>query len=141
MDNNFNGLRVAITGGTSGLGLALVDALHDAGAKVAFVARDAHPVLRLGSRVSPQVQVVDDERNLDLAGQVGEEERDALEHPDEHQRLAAVIARDLSAERPDACFKLHRRDQDLADVFLLEVLDLQCSVAGFGKQLLVVLAV
>jgi NAD(P)-dependent dehydrogenase (short-subunit alcohol dehydrogenase family) len=33
------GLRVAITGGTSGLGLALVDRLHGAGARVAFVAR------------------------------------------------------------------------------------------------------
>jgi len=45
MDNDtFNGLRVAITGGTSGLGLALVDALHAAGAQVAFIARDAHRV-------------------------------------------------------------------------------------------------
>lgn len=33
------GLRVAITGGTSGLGLALVDRLHRAGARVAFIAR------------------------------------------------------------------------------------------------------
>jgi NAD(P)-dependent dehydrogenase (short-subunit alcohol dehydrogenase family) len=33
------GRRVAITGGTSGLGLALVDQLHKAGARVAFVAR------------------------------------------------------------------------------------------------------
>jgi NAD(P)-dependent dehydrogenase (short-subunit alcohol dehydrogenase family) len=40
----FGGLRVAITGGTSGLGLALVDALQAAGAQVAFVARDAHRV-------------------------------------------------------------------------------------------------
>jgi NAD(P)-dependent dehydrogenase (short-subunit alcohol dehydrogenase family) len=34
------GLRVAITGGTSGLGRALVEALHARGAAVAFVARD-----------------------------------------------------------------------------------------------------
>lgn len=34
-------LRVAVTGGTSGLGLALVRALHARGAQVAFVARDA----------------------------------------------------------------------------------------------------
>jgi NAD(P)-dependent dehydrogenase (short-subunit alcohol dehydrogenase family) len=34
-----SGTRVAITGGTSGLGLALVDLLHHAGAHVAFVAR------------------------------------------------------------------------------------------------------
>lgn len=32
-------LRVAITGGTSGLGLALVSRLHGAGAQVAFIAR------------------------------------------------------------------------------------------------------
>lgn len=37
----FDGLRVAITGGTSGLGLALVDAFHAGGAQVALVAREA----------------------------------------------------------------------------------------------------
>src|SRR5438105_7885002 len=52
MDNkqNFNGLRVAVTGGTSGLGLALVDALHAAGAQVAFIARDAHRVSAVALR-------------------------------------------------------------------------------------------
>ncbi len=35
------GLRVAVTGGTSGLGLALVETLRELGAAVAFVARDA----------------------------------------------------------------------------------------------------
>jgi NAD(P)-dependent dehydrogenase (short-subunit alcohol dehydrogenase family) len=38
--------RVAVTGGTSGLGLALVRALHARGAHVAFVARDAARVAR-----------------------------------------------------------------------------------------------
>ena len=37
----FSDLRIAITGGTSGLGLALVHLLHERGARVAFVAR--HP--------------------------------------------------------------------------------------------------
>ena len=37
--DHFAGLRVAITGGTSGLGLALVRELLDRGARVAFVAR------------------------------------------------------------------------------------------------------
>ena len=37
----FTNLRVAVTGGTSGLGLAMVEALHRRGARVAFVAR--HP--------------------------------------------------------------------------------------------------
>ena len=39
--SDWRDLRVAITGGTSGLGLALVHALHAAGAHVAFVARNA----------------------------------------------------------------------------------------------------
>ena len=38
------GLRVAVTGGTSGLGLALVRLLAQAGARVAFVARSADDV-------------------------------------------------------------------------------------------------
>ena len=40
------GLRVAITGGTSGLGLALLNQFAEAGAAVAFVARDAERVAR-----------------------------------------------------------------------------------------------
>jgi NAD(P)-dependent dehydrogenase (short-subunit alcohol dehydrogenase family) len=43
----FAGLRVAITGGTSGLGLALVRALHARGARVAFVARTRGRVERV----------------------------------------------------------------------------------------------
>ncbi len=45
--HSLGGLRVAVTGGTSGLGLALVRALHAGGAQVAFVARDAARVGRL----------------------------------------------------------------------------------------------
>lgn len=37
-------LRVAVTGGTSGLGLALVHLLHAEGARIAFVARDRERV-------------------------------------------------------------------------------------------------
>lgn len=44
MNNSFTGLRVAVTGGTSGLGLALVNALRQCDAKVAFVARHAGKV-------------------------------------------------------------------------------------------------
>jgi len=43
----FAGLRVAITGGTSGLGLALVEELKRRGAQVAFVARDQGRVERV----------------------------------------------------------------------------------------------
>jgi NAD(P)-dependent dehydrogenase (short-subunit alcohol dehydrogenase family) len=43
---NFDGLRVLITGGTSGLGMALVQSLTARGANVAFVARTASSVER-----------------------------------------------------------------------------------------------
>jgi NAD(P)-dependent dehydrogenase (short-subunit alcohol dehydrogenase family) len=46
----FTGLRVAITGGTSGLGLALVQHLLDRGAHVAFVARRREEVARLAAQ-------------------------------------------------------------------------------------------
>src|SRR5215472_8693083 len=42
----FQGLRVAISGGTSGLGLALVEELARSGAEVAFIARNAARVAR-----------------------------------------------------------------------------------------------
>ena len=43
----WKGVRVAVTGGTSGLGLALVRILLDRGARVAFVARNRDGVERL----------------------------------------------------------------------------------------------
>ncbi|HSH91633.1 MAG TPA: SDR family oxidoreductase [Ramlibacter sp.] len=46
----FQGQRVAITGGTSGLGLALVEQLHREGASVAFIARDAARVHAVAQR-------------------------------------------------------------------------------------------
>src|SRR5438093_5298093 len=41
---SLHGIRAAVTGGTSGLGLALVQALRERGAGVAFVARQADRV-------------------------------------------------------------------------------------------------
>ena len=46
-DTSIRGLRIAITGGTSGLGLALVRQLIDAGAEVAFIARGRAGVERV----------------------------------------------------------------------------------------------
>jgi NAD(P)-dependent dehydrogenase (short-subunit alcohol dehydrogenase family) len=46
---DFSGLRVAVTGGTSGLGLALVRALTKRGARVAFVARTPAAVERVAA--------------------------------------------------------------------------------------------
>ena len=47
--HQLRGLRVAVTGGTSGLGLALVRALRSRGADVAFVARTEHEVARVSN--------------------------------------------------------------------------------------------
>jgi NAD(P)-dependent dehydrogenase (short-subunit alcohol dehydrogenase family) len=55
-----NNLRVAVSGGTSGLGLALVRALHEAGAKVAFVARDAQRVARTAAGLPGSHGIVGD---------------------------------------------------------------------------------
>jgi NAD(P)-dependent dehydrogenase (short-subunit alcohol dehydrogenase family) len=57
---SLEGLRVAITGGTSGLGLALVRQLLDAGARVAFVARGRAGVDRVGRELQKAHGVVGD---------------------------------------------------------------------------------
>src|SRR5262244_87412 len=49
MNIDLKGLRVAVTGGTSGLGLALVRLLAARGARVAFVARTADKVAIVAS--------------------------------------------------------------------------------------------
>ena len=48
--HDLSGLRVALTGGTSGLGLALVQGLHGEGARVAFLARRADRVAEVAAR-------------------------------------------------------------------------------------------
>jgi NAD(P)-dependent dehydrogenase (short-subunit alcohol dehydrogenase family) len=50
--NSLHGLRLAVTGGTSGLGLALVEALAARGAAVAFVARNEVRVAEVAGRVA-----------------------------------------------------------------------------------------
>jgi len=54
------GMRAAITGGTSGLGLALVRALQERGAQVAFVARDAQRVRRVAAELPGTHGIVGD---------------------------------------------------------------------------------
>ena len=48
-DSQWTGVRVAVTGGTSGLGKALVTSLTKAGARVAFVARSEDDVVRVAA--------------------------------------------------------------------------------------------
>src|SRR5438094_606722 len=55
----FTGLRVAVTGGTSGLGLALVRELLGRGALVAFVARDRERVERVARAAGGHVLSLD----------------------------------------------------------------------------------
>ena len=72
---SLRGLRVAITGGTSGLGLALVGELRERGADVAFVARHAARVAEVAREIGGSHGIVGDVANkLDthaLAIQIG----------------------------------------------------------------------
>jgi len=58
--NRLDGVRVAITGGTSGLGLALVGELQRRGARVAFVARTAARVEAVARAHPGSVGIVGD---------------------------------------------------------------------------------
>jgi NAD(P)-dependent dehydrogenase (short-subunit alcohol dehydrogenase family) len=58
--STLNGIRVAITGGTSGLGLALVRDLLSSGAKVAFVARKRDGVERVVDELAGAQGIVGD---------------------------------------------------------------------------------
>jgi len=57
---HLEGVRVAITGGTSGLGLALVRELHRRGARVAFVARTAERVTAVARAHPGTIGIVGD---------------------------------------------------------------------------------
>ena len=58
-------LRVAVTGGTSGLGLALVEGFAARGDAVAFVARDADRVRSVAARIAGSHGIVGDVANKD----------------------------------------------------------------------------
>ncbi len=58
--NSFAGIRVAITGGTSGLGLALVRELLKRGAKIAFVARRREGVEQVARELADAHGIVGD---------------------------------------------------------------------------------
>jgi NAD(P)-dependent dehydrogenase (short-subunit alcohol dehydrogenase family) len=68
-------LRIALTGGTSGLGLALVEAFAARGDAVAFVARDAARVRRVAAAVAGSHGIVGDVARKDdvhpIALQIG----------------------------------------------------------------------
>jgi NAD(P)-dependent dehydrogenase (short-subunit alcohol dehydrogenase family) len=63
---DLKGLRVAVTGGTSGLGLALVRTLAARGARVAFVARSAEAVERVAREIGAAGIVGDVGRREDV---------------------------------------------------------------------------
>jgi len=60
LSHDLTGLRVAVTGGTSGLGLALVAARRERGAEVAFVARHAQRVAEVARRIPGSHGIVGD---------------------------------------------------------------------------------
>ena len=63
---DLKGLRAAVTGGTSGLGLALVQTLAERGAKVAFVARTSDAVTRVAAETGALGIVGDVGRKTDI---------------------------------------------------------------------------
>ncbi len=63
---DLKGLRIAVTGGTSGLGLALVKTLRTRGARVAFVARSAASVKRVAAETGACAVVGDVGRKEDI---------------------------------------------------------------------------
>ncbi|MDR6293992.1 MULTISPECIES: SDR family NAD(P)-dependent oxidoreductase [Inquilinus] len=65
-DIDLSQLRVAVTGGTSGLGLALVRLLTAMGARVAFVARTGPAVARLARETGAQGIIADVGRKEDI---------------------------------------------------------------------------
>lgn len=67
MDRNAwaSGMRVAVTGGTSGLGLALVRTLRERGAEVAFVARSHVGVRAVAQRLTGTHGIVGDVSDKD----------------------------------------------------------------------------
>jgi len=65
-DGDLKGLRVALTGGTSGLGLALVRLLTARGARVAFVARSAPAVEQIARETGAYGIVGDVGRKEDI---------------------------------------------------------------------------
>lgn len=66
----FDGLRVAVTGGTSGLGLALVRELQARGARVAFVARGRERVAKLEREIPGSAGIVGDVSRKDDIHQI-----------------------------------------------------------------------
>ena len=64
-------LRVAVTGGTSGLGLALVEAFAARGDRVAFVARDGKRVARVARGIRGSHGIVGDVANKDDVHAIG----------------------------------------------------------------------
>lgn len=105
VNNPFSGLRAAITGGTSGLGLALVRELLNRGAQVAFVARKREGVERV-MREQP-----------DARGVVGDVSKKEDIHPIALQILGALGGLDI----------LINNASDLGPVPLALVADTECE--------------
>jgi NAD(P)-dependent dehydrogenase (short-subunit alcohol dehydrogenase family) len=101
----FNGLRVAVTGGTSGLGLALVRELRSHGARVAFIARGRDRVAQI------------ERENAGTAGIVGDVSRKDGIHPIALQILVRLGGLDV----------LINSASDLGPVPLALLADTECE--------------
>ena len=80
------------------------------------VLEDAHHAGRIGGRaVARHGHEVEGHGTLDAPRQVGHEEHGALEHADEQELLALVVARDLGGDLVDAAGQLLAADEDFGD--------------------------
>ena len=109
--HQFVDLRVAITGGTSGLGLALVGELLNRGAKVAFVARRREKVEQVGHDLP------------DALGIVGDVSRKEDIHPITMQIVGALGGLDV----------LINNASDLGSIPLKLLADTECE--DFGRAI------
>ena len=73
--------------------------------------------------------------HVEVAHEVGEEEDGALEHADQQQVLAGVVARDLGRHLLDPVLELVGLDDDLADVLVAQHAARSLSVPGQAHAL------
>ena len=99
------------------------------------VLEDAHDAAGVGGRaVGGHGHEVDLARDLDVAHEVGQEEHGALEHADQQQVLARVVARDLGGQLADPVLELVGLDEDLADGGVAHGGSVGAVSAGRGRR-------
>src|SRR5438552_7448833 len=90
-DGFFGQLRIAITGGTSGLGLALVREFSARGARVAFLARHAEPVAKVERENKNTHGIVADVSDKDAIYPAALQDRKSTRLNSSHQIISYAV--------------------------------------------------